>query len=506
MSYPPSGSNGSSNPNNPNQFPPPYTDQTLTPPQQSPSFPPQGYPQPSYSQGQMPYAPMPAPPQTGKKKRVGLIIGIIVLAVALITGGGVATFLLLRQPGGAPTAEASLNNLKIAVENQQMRGILTQLSPAEVNLIEDLRKTNNDAQSAKARKLQDEMLTSLEAAMQSFDISFEDIDYDTVELNESMTAFNVTGGTIGWKITDKEKLLDSANRALTTYADYINSYIDTVPEDVRPYGWNKIKNRDIEQAIDDLREDIGVQDHDETDIEDFISYNSDAAFSLVSVREGNRWYISPLLSVINTQFVADGEEITSVNLPRPVGYGSPEQAGIGFVQALASLDQDEVIASLPEVESRALALLFSSERIDFQPMVGDMDMTAEAGEIRFRTLPGPGKSTLLVPEKLEFSVDYSRQDFWDDYEYTDVSLSFTLSSEKLSVKSEEDGTTSGCKFDMKPLLQDEFPFFAVAAVKGPAGWQVSTMATLSNWSVLFYDQDNVRALHDWIESNEEACE
>lgn len=466
--------------------------------------------QPPYGTPGTPY-PGQMPMQAPKKKRVGLIVGIIIVVLVLIGAAVTALLLLLGGGrGGSPTAEASIKKVSAAFEKNRFDDIAREFSPKEMDYFNQFMDGPGGESPQTAKNANKDMHDGFVQMQQSLKFTMDDVEYDTVKLNDTMTAFNYTGGTLAAKVTDKEKFLDGVEKVLSTYADVYNEYFDTVPEGItdydRYYGRiNRINSSYVDQTIEELRRDLDNEDTQEIELG---NSRGGATFSVVSVKEGDSWYVSPLLSFYNTSIIQH-EDIQSVDLPAPAKYVSAEKAGEGFMEAIENRDVTQMEAALPEVERRVVALLMSdgNDPYDMERLKRKYDV--EIDGVKFRPLKGIGRTTSLIFEKMNISLQWDEEhySYWDEEDTTvRNNLDMKLTDGTMRIEAAQDGDTkSTCKIDMSPLQSDKLPLFGISAVQENDGWHISLLSTLLNWSANAYTGENLDTIDKWSEDAQDSC-
>ena len=253
-------------------------------------------------------------PQQGAKKsrgRMAAIISVIVVAVLVVIGGGAfALTRFLPGAGGFATPNALANSVSSAFDSNKLANLAPALAPSELEaatLWQKDYKANGKADWTK--------LMSPEAMADyigQIDISKSTIEHTVDEKSENLSLITITK----WEgeITVKPEL-----------ADKFREYYEKAKGD-------KL-TADESKMFDDLKRDISEEPNYSGNILQRL-FNTDK-LTLVSVKEGGKWYISPVMTMAEQMVSYSsvtpnyGADFTNVE-----GAKSPEEAVSGMVDAL----------------------------------------------------------------------------------------------------------------------------------------------------------------------------
>ena len=253
-------------------------------------------------------------PQQGAKKsrgRMAAIISVIVVAVLVVIGGGAfALTRFLPGAGGFATPNALANSVSSAFDSNKLANLAPALAPSELEaatLWQKDYKANGKADWTK--------LMSPEAMADyigQIDISKSTIEHTVDEKSENLSLITITK----WEgeITVKPEL-----------ADKFREYYEKAKGD-------KL-TADESKMFDDLKREISEEPNYSGNILQRL-FNTDK-LTLVSVKEGGKWYISPVMTM--AEQMVSYSSVTpnySADFTNVEGAKSPEEAVSGMVDAL----------------------------------------------------------------------------------------------------------------------------------------------------------------------------
>ena len=253
-------------------------------------------------------------PQQGAKKSRGTmaaIISVIVVAVLVVIGGGAfALTRFLPGAGGFATPNALANSVSSAFDSNKLANLAPALAPSELEaatLWQKDYKANGKADWTK--------LMSPEAMADyigQIDISKSTIEHTVDEKSENLSLITITK----WEgeITVKPEL-----------ADKFREYYEKAKGD-------KL-TADESKMFDDLKREISEEPNYSGNILQRL-FNTDK-LTLVSVKEGGKWYISPVMTM--AEQMVSYSSVTpnySADFTNVEGAKSPEEAVSGMVDAL----------------------------------------------------------------------------------------------------------------------------------------------------------------------------
>ena len=239
------------------------------------------------------------------------IISVIVVAVLVVIGGGAfALTRFLPGAGGFATPNALANSVSSAFDSNKLANLAPALAPSELEaatLWQKDYKANGKADWTK--------LMSPEAMADyigQIDISKSTIEHTVDEKSENLSLITITK----WEgeITVKPEL-----------ADKFREYYEKAKGD-------KL-TADESKMFDDLKREISEEPNYSGNILQRL-FNTDK-LTLVSVKEGGKWYISPVMTM--AEQMVSYSSVTpnySADFTNVEGAKSPEEAVSGMVDAL----------------------------------------------------------------------------------------------------------------------------------------------------------------------------
>ena len=391
-------------------------------------------------------------PQQGAKKsrgRMAAIISVIVVAVLVVIGGGAfALTRFLPGAGGFATPNALANSVSSAFDSNKLANLAPALAPSELEaatLWQKDYKANGKADWTK--------LMSPEAMADyigQIDISKSTIEHTVDEKSENLSLITITK----WEgeITVKPEL-----------ADKFREYYEKAKGD-------KL-TADESKMFDDLKRDISEEPNYSGNILQRL-FNTDK-LTLVSVKEGGKWYISPVMTMAEQMVSYSsvtpnyGADFTNVE-----GAKSPEEAVSGMVDALrngAGMGDKDFYRFLDLPERRVAAVYGGSGS------TGGVGDSIQVNWGLTSTKVSGGAIVNFGTTSITFDGSY-KVEFNNDtvtYSYADSSSSSRYTSPK--PQSQTVRFTEG-------LVNPER--LGVFAVQDNTGWHVSFISTVGNLTLL----------------------
>ncbi len=328
------------------------------PPRAEPAGAPATPPEPPVAGGAEPIA-VSQGPSTGRSrgKVIGAVVGVAALvgagvfAVTQIGGGG--------DSGGAASPEEAVQQLIDAIGNEDILGAADLLLPGERNTYRDPLVDLVDELSR---------LAILDEGADLGDIGGLDIRFDNVEID-----------------TDETNVDDIVN---TTFSADVTV---SVNGDEVPLGEYL-----IETAFGGDRPDLDV-DETEDSIEDV---------PLTVVERDGKWFVSLIYTAAEAARAGTDFDIPAADEAIvPVGGGSPEEAVEGFINAIAELDLERIVAGLNPDEAEVLQRYAPLFIDDAQRELNDIDaeVTVENVELSKTEING---STSVLLDAIELSIEF----------------------------------------------------------------------------------------------------
>ena len=392
-----------------------------------------------------------APQQGAKKSRgkMAAIISVIVVAVLVVIGGGAfALTRFLPGAGGFATPNALANSVSSAFDSNKLANLAPALAPSELEaatLWQKDYKANGKADWTK--------LMSPEAMADyigQIDISKSTIEHTVDEKSENLSLITITK----WEgeITVKPELADKFRE------NYEKAKGDKL-------------TADESKMFDDLKRDISEEPNYSGNILQRL-FNTDK-LTLVSVKEGGKWYISPVMTMAEQMVSYSsvtpnyGADFTNVE-----GAKSPEEAVSGMVDALrngAGMGDKDFYRFLDLPERRVAAVYGGSGS------TGGVGDSIQVNWGLTSTKVSGGAVVNFGTTSITFDGSY-KVEFNNDtvtYSYADSSSSSRYTSPK--PQSQTVRFTEG-------LVNPER--LGVFAVQDNTGWHVSFISTVGNLTLL----------------------
>ncbi len=260
-------------------------------------------------------------------------VGLVAAALAVAGGGAFAVTRALSEPAGAQSPEEAVNQLFVAVENEDLVGLTEMMLPSE-------------------REAMVDPMIDLFAELERLDLLDED--YDPGAAAEAADGLDVT--VTGLDFTTTPIGDGVVNARMTAGVVRVTGDVGDLPFGDRA---------DQELGAEVLSESIDEQ------VVDFAE-ETDAVFTIVE--EDGSWYLSLWYSVAEAARAEAGEPAPAFGAGVvPVGGDSPEGALRLMLEEAFDLDAEGVISSLDPAEFRAL--------YDYAPLFLD-DADAAVAELR----------------------------------------------------------------------------------------------------------------------------
>ena len=394
-----------------------------------------------------------APQQGAKKSRgkMAAIISVIVVAVLVVIGGGAfALTRFLPGAGGFATPNALANSVSSAFDSNKLANLAPALAPSELEaatLWQKDYKANGKADWTK--------LMSPEAMADyigQIDISKSTIEHTVDEKSENLSLITITK----WEgeITVKPEL-----------ADKFREYYEKAKGD-------KL-TADESKMFDDLKREISEEPNYSGNILQRL-FNTDK-LTLVSVKEGGKWYISPVMTMAEQMYPTStvtpnyGADFTNVE-----GAKSPEEAVSGMVDALrngAGMGDKDFYRFLDLPERRVAAVYGGSGS------TGGVGDSIQVNWGLTSTKVSGGAVVNFGTTSITFDGSY-KVEFNNDtvtYSYTDSSSGYNSRYTSPKPQSQTVRFTEG-------LVNPER--LGVFAVQDNTGWHVSFISTIGNLTLL----------------------
>ena len=394
-----------------------------------------------------------APQQGAKKSRgkMAAIISVIVVAVLVVIGGGAfALTRFLPGAGGFATPNALANSISSAFDSNKLANLAPALAPSELEaatLWQKDYKANGKADWTKLMSPE-----ALADYIGQIDISKSTIEHTVDEKSDNLSLITITK----WEgeITVKPELADKFRE------NYEKAKGDKL-------------TADESKMFDDLKRQISEEPNYSGNILQRL-FNTDK-LTLVSVKEGGKWYISPVMTM--AEQMVSYSSVTpnySANFTNVEGAKSPEEAVSGMVDALrngAGMGDKDFYRFLDLPERRVAAVYGGSSS------TGGVGDSIQVNWGLTSTKVSGGAIVNFGTTSITFDGSY-KVEFNNDtvtYSYADSGSSYNSRYTSSKPQSQTVRFTEG-------LVNPER--LGVFAVQDNTGWHVSFISTVGNLNLL----------------------
>ena len=394
-----------------------------------------------------------APQQGAKKSRgkMAAIISVIVVAVLVVIGGGAfALTRFLPGAGGFATPNALANSISSAFDSNKLANLAPALAPSELEaatLWQKDYKANGKADWTKLMSPE-----ALADYIGQIDISKSTIEHTVDEKSDNLSLITITK----WEgeITVKPELADKFRE------NYEKAKGDKL-------------TADESKMFDDLKRQISEEPNYSGNILQRL-FNTDK-LTLVSVKEGGKWYISPVMTM--AEQMVSYSSVTpnySADFTNVEGAKSPEEAVSGMVDALrngAGMGDKDFYRFLDLPERRVAAVYGGSSS------TGGVGDSIQVNWGLTSTKVSGGAIVNFGTTSITFDGSY-KVEFNNDtvtYSYADSGSSYNSRYTSSKPQSQTVRFTEG-------LVNPER--LGVFAVQDNTGWHVSFISTVGNLNLL----------------------
>ncbi len=394
-----------------------------------------------------------APQQGAKKSRgkMAAIISVIVVAVLVVIGGGAfALTRFLPGAGGFATPNALANSISSAFDSNKLANLAPALAPSELEaatLWQKDYKANGKADWTKLMSPE-----ALADYIGQIDISKSTIEHTVDEKSDNLSLITITK----WEgeITVKPELADKFRE------NYEKAKGDKL-------------TADESKMFDDLKRQISEEPNYSGNILQRL-FNTDK-LTLVSVKEGGKWYISPVMTM--AEQMVSYSSVTpnySADFTNVEGAKSPEEAVSGMVDALrngAGMGDKDFYRFLDLPERRVAAVYGGSSS------TGGVGDSIQVNWGLTSTKVSGGAVVNFGTTSITFDGSY-KVEFNNDtvtYSYADSGSSYNSRYTSSKPQNQTVRFTEG-------LVNPER--LGVFAVQDNTGWHVSFISTVGNLNLL----------------------
>ena len=394
-----------------------------------------------------------APQQGAKKSRgkMAAIISVIVVAILVVIGGGAfALTRFLPGAGGFATPNALASSISSAFDSNKLANLAPALAPSELEaatLWQKDYKANGKADWTKLMSPE-----ALADYIGQIDISKSTIEHTVDEKSDNLSLITITK----WEgeITVKPELADKFRE------NYEKAKGDKL-------------TADESKMFDDLKRQISEEPNYSGNILQRL-FNTDK-LTLVSVKEGGKWYISPVMTM--AEQMVSYSSVTpnySADFTNVEGAKSPEEAVSGMVDALrngAGMGDKDFYRFLDLPERRVAAVYGGSSS------TGGVGDSIQVNWGLTSTKVSGGAIVNFGTTSITFDGSY-KVEFNNDtvtYSYADSGSSYNSRYTSSKPQSQTVRFTEG-------LVNPER--LGVFAVQDNTGWHVSFISTVGNLNLL----------------------
>jgi len=391
----------------------------------------------------------------------GKVVAIAGLVLAVIAAGFIGWHFFWPR-GGAGSPEEAAEQMMLAAANQDPVALLDLVSPAEIEGLDGIYEVVRD-------RAEEEGLVEGDGITDAVEVEFSGLEFDVEELGDDMARVTLVDGTYDAR-WDPAKLPDRL--------DFVEDETEAASE-----------SGDLE----DLWEDDDVEP------------------SLVTVKEGGRWYVTVIGTAADYAYQAaeqaseyDGFDLEEPDFDlldedlEPIVGDDPEEVVENLVDAVNEGDAEDLLANFPEELGRPLRpYLPVIEGLQRESDWGDqVGVNVSVDELKMST-------EKLDDGKVKVTVDegYFYGSVWEDYDDYDGG-SAQIDGECVTAADDYDSETVCIRDD--PYAAEsgvEELFFVVSEVED--GFQLDPTATWIEYAATVVENLDSAIIDDIIDDIEE---
>lgn len=315
------------------------------------------------------------PPKRSKVGRIGWIAGVVALVGVL--GAGVVA--VMGNESGAGGPEGAVRQLATAVSNEDVLGAAKVLPPAEVGSAPELYDLvikvmqKNDALSPAGKPLA------------GVDIKIENLSFRTDKVSDRVSKVYLTGGTVGYDV-NASAIDPEIRRQMEDRGEDVEDMSDVV-------------------SIDRIRREFIDATHEFGSF--FDTGGAVSGLYLMTVKEGDRWYVSYQYTMLEIAREMIGvEPPTFAEPPSSPGAESPEALFSGIVSYVNNLDSSALREQLEK--GTAPTIPGMSHPREFRAFVDYGEVFSKYAQ-RQQGLSDPNSSALDVFDDVDVDVQLDLQ-------------------------------------------------------------------------------------------------
>jgi hypothetical protein len=396
---------------------------------------------------EMPFQSYESEPRGSRRK---LWIGLVATAVILVGGGALAAYLMVfSKLGGAATPEAAVTQLIEGAVHKDGVAMYGVMAPSEVSSFGDM--VSPLTQATDGATDPDQIL----AVLDTLEIDLKGLKTSSEPIGDGLAKVSVVGGT-----------LTVDGDAAKIVAEFSKLYAPMLAEQgMDPEQTDLMMDEATAELDKNLPWTVNAAD---------LTWDTDSGTNrpfLVSVKEGDSWYVSPLMSVGEYIF-SSGSELTRGAMPSGDGTAaaSPEAAGTAFVKALAGLftgDAGPLADVLPTAEARFVAVYGQAWLDDVEEESAEDVPTVEEATFSSKSI-GENLARLTATKVVLGGAE-------------SVTIEGTCATDAASGQ-------KMCLSDTPMAKQLGMDQLGLVAVEGSSGWKVSILATFGDASRIVADK------------------
>lgn len=434
------------------------------------------------------------PDRLPKNKKRRRIIWITIVAALLLAIGGVSYALynnVFKKLKGADTPQAAVERLIDGLNDSDAIAIYGITSPLEVADISNFGEFFKQ-QSGKDFLTEKKVKGQAEKYLKGLDVEISDYKYEVTELGPDAAAITFSDANVKVSI-DPEKLADALYESSEALLDEellgeiekLTGESFDLPSKAAFRSQVKAtfgNNTYTEFSLEQLRNKLDAESSSFKNEVGNVDFDANDLFTIITVREGGEWYISPYLSVANLSFTLYGKDLSDINeldlTKLEKGADSPEQAAQNLTENAFNLFADGDLAkvggSLPTAQQRVLHMFLPSELPFEEWDIDPSDFESIDVSAKYKVLSKSGDTARVGIDEILISSSVPGQ-----------AGEFVLTAD--CVAGEINGENQEYCLEDIPLLKElGLDEFALIAIKEEKGWTISGMASNGDFAGTLY--------------------
>ena len=404
-------------------------------------------------------------PEPGKKtNRKGIILGAVAVVLVAV---GVGAFLFIQNMirGGAGSPEQVAEKLMESIETKDGIGLVTMVAPAEREALDKFQgefmdKVEEFGIFEAANKVSEDAIEDEfddEINLDGITVTFENVEPTVSEVDDQLAVLNFDSGTVRLQI-DPEQTTGAVRSGLEASGEM--------------------------EPVDE------TADLSDLDIEG-------EGLRVAAVKDGGRWYVSPMYSGLELVLQITGNERGS--LPEPTdGADSPAEAAQALMGAVPGILESGKFTDLGKylMTYEGNAVHYYGGALD-EAMEGGIGSDFSVTANSFKDAEKDGSRGRALVEELKMEADGDTLSLTADCMESD--------SEKICRGDSGYVMTNG-SFDSDAVMR-AFPQLGMSSVKEDGKWKVSIMDTTTDLALQWMDsitREQALAMLDLARSEDSA--